>query len=126
MKTILIVDDEPDVTLSIKMAFEDMPPRFHVICANSGEECINILKESKTPDLIILDIMMPGMSGWGVQKLLKDHLVWKDIPVVFLSAVPPGNDLEKHIGSVEYFKKPVDVLELKRQVRNILRRKKKK
>jgi len=126
VKTIMVVDDEPDVTESIKMVFEGAPPRFNVLCANSGSECIELLEKKKLPDLILLDIMMPGMSGWDVQKQLQEHPKWKDIPVVFLTAVPERGikDTTSFTG-VDYFEKPVDVLDLKRQVRNILRRKKK-
>ena len=126
MKTVLVVDDEPDVTTSIKMAFESAPPRFNVICANSGEECLNHLKTKNLPDLILLDIMMPRMSGWEVQKQLQEHPVWKEIPIVFLTAVPErGIKEETNFQGVDYFEKPVDIIELKKQVRNILRRKKK-
>lgn len=122
----MIVDDEEDVTTSIKMAFESTPPRFHVLCANSGLECLELLETKPKPDLILLDIMMPGMSGWEVQERLSDHPDWKEIPIVFLSAVPErGIKNEKHFVGVDYFEKPVDIIDLKKQVRNILRRKKK-
>lgn len=125
VKTIMIVDDEPDVRDSIRMVFENAPPRYKVICADSGEECLRLLQDNWIPDLIILDIMMPGMNGWETQQRLRDHPVWKNIPIIFLTAVPERGikGIENFEGD-DYIEKPVDIIELKRRIRNILRRKK--
>ena len=127
VKTIMIVDDEPDTRDSIRMVFENAAPRYHVVCAQSGTECLRLLKDNAVPDLIILDIMMPGMSGWETQKRLREHPVWKHIPIIFLTAVPERGikEMESFHGD-DYFEKPVDIIELKRHIRNILRRKKNK
>ncbi len=97
-KTIMVVDDEPDVRESLRMVFESAPPRYNVICASSGKECLRLLQNNKIPDLIILDIMMPMMSGWETQQRLKDNQVWKNIPIIFLTAVP-----ERGIKNTENF-----------------------
>lgn len=126
VKTIMVVDDESDVRDSLRMVFENAPPRYNVICANSGKECLRLLRNNKIPDLIILDIMMPMMSGWETQQRLKDHQVWKNIPIIFLTAVPERGikNIENFEGD-DYIEKPVDIIELKRRIRNILRRRKK-
>ena len=121
----MVVDDEPDVRDSIKMVFENSPPRYNVICADSGEECLQLLRNNKIPDLIILDIMMPTMSGWETQQRLSEHRIWKNIPVIFLTAVPDrGIKNTKNFKGYDYIVKPVDIIELKRRIRNVLRRKK--
>ena len=125
VKTIMVVDDEPDVRESIKMVFENSPPRYNVICADSGKECLQLLRNNKIPDLIILDIMMPTMSGWETQQRLSEHRIWKNIPVIFLTAVPDrGIKNTKNFKGYDYIVKPVDIIELKRRIRNVLRRKK--
>ena len=122
----MIVDDEQDIRDSIRMVFENAPPRYNVICADSGEECLRLLQDNKIPDLIILDIMMPRMSGWETHLHLRNHPVWKNIPVIFLTAVTERGikNIENFKGD-DYIEKPVDIIELKRLIRNILRRKKK-
>jgi len=126
VKTIMIVDDEPDVRDSIRMVFENSPPRYKVICAYSGEECLRLLQDNKIPDLIILDIMMPIMSGWETQQRLRDHPIWKNIPIIFLTALPEkGIKDTKSFEGDDFIEKPVDIIDLKRRVRNILRRKEK-
>ena len=127
VKTIMIVDDEPDVRDSIRMVFENAPPRYKVICAESGWECLRLLDNNNIPDLIILDIMMPEMSGWETQQRILKHPVWKNIPIIFLSAVSEREikNQDTFTGD-DYIEKPIDILELKKRIRNILRRTKRK
>ncbi|MCK4491062.1 MAG: response regulator, partial [Candidatus Altiarchaeales archaeon] len=60
-KKIMIVDDEPDILRSIKQLFEGMDDDYKVTCASSGIQCLKLLENNVIPDLILLDIMMPGM-----------------------------------------------------------------
>ena len=67
----MIVDDNIDVIVSLKYGLEDQTKEYQVIGAESGKQCLEILQLDPIPDIIILDIMMPGMSGWDVFNRIK-------------------------------------------------------
>ncbi len=79
---ILIVDDLPD---TIVMLREGLKSHYDVLCATSGEEALKVASE-ESPDLILLDIVMPGMNGYEVCGRLKDNENTQKIPIVFLTA----------------------------------------
>ncbi|PKN77087.1 MAG: two-component system response regulator [Deltaproteobacteria bacterium HGW-Deltaproteobacteria-10] len=110
---ILIIDDEESFTFFVKLNLET-DPRFKVTTANRGEEGLKIAKAEK-PDLILLDMMMPGMFGTEVaQKLLEDSST-KDIPIIFLTAAIKKDKVEKEqtmIGGREMLAKPINKDEL--------------
>ena len=83
-KTILIVDDEQDVLSVLKAGLTSKG--YSIITAIDGEHALTLAR-SKQPDLIILDVMMPGMDGPEVAIKLKDSLKTKDIPVIFLTSL---------------------------------------
>ena len=84
LKKIMIVDDEPDITLTVKQYLEKSENPYRVICAESGRQCFELLAQGEIPDLIILDIMMPEINGWDVFDTLKEEPSWSHIPVIFL------------------------------------------
>ena len=87
MKKIMMVDDEKDQIFSLKIAIEETyGKKYQIITANSGMECLELLKKNENPDIILLDIMMPEMSGWELFDRIKDNPSWENIPVVFLTA----------------------------------------
>ena len=87
MKKIMMVDDEEDQIFGIKMALEELyGNEYELIPAKGGMKCIELLKNNEIPDLILLDIMMPEMSGWELFDKLKDNPSWGKIPIVFLTA----------------------------------------
>ena len=86
MKKILVVDDEKDIRDLIKEAL--VKDKFSVIAASSGEEAFALAKINK-PDLILLDILMPGMDGYIACEELRKDSKTKDIPVLFIT----GKDL---------------------------------
>ncbi len=102
-KTILIVDDDPDAVELLKTYVQEVG--CNVLVAKNGEECIKIAKEKK-PDLILLDIIMPGIDGWETLKRLKSDPETANIPVVIVSIVA-----EKrrgiYLGAVDCLTKPV-------------------
>ena len=115
-KTILAVDDEEGVLYSIKNGLESISD-YKVIVAESGEECFQILQRGEKPDLIILDIMMPEMDGWKVQKKLTGTKECENIPIIFLSA--KNDELTKKRGnliSVDFIEKPFEITELKKRI----------
>lgn len=121
VKTVLIVDDDPAVRYTVKHALEALDKEYKVIEAENGTQCFSLLEKQGVPDVILLDIMMPGMNGWEVQRQLKENIAWKVIPVVFLTAV--GDATSKKIGSItgkDCIEKPFKTLELKKRLDAIL------
>ncbi len=119
-KTILVVDDEPDILLTVGQTLEMFG--YNVIKAKDGVECINKLNDLDiTPDLVLLDIMMPDLSGWDVAAKIKENPSWNKIPIVFLTA--KGDTMSIGMGNlsaVDYIVKPFDVSDLKQRVEKIL------
>ena len=64
VNTIWVVDDDPGVTYTVKYGLEKLDSNYKIVTVNSGKECLKLLENNQIPDLIILDIMMPEMSGW--------------------------------------------------------------
>ncbi|MCJ7571824.1 MAG: response regulator [Candidatus Thermoplasmatota archaeon] len=121
-KTILVVDDEPDILLTVAQTLEIYG--YNIIKAKNGQECIEKLCEMKgNPDLVLLDIMMPEISGWDVAAKIKDNPDWKKIPIVFLTA--KGDTMSMGMGNlatVDYIVKPFDVKDLKQRLEKILKK----
>lgn len=118
-KRIMIVDDEEDIRISVGQILE--VSGYEVVKAEDGKDCLNKL-EKKIPDLVILDIMMPGMSGWDVAARIKENPKWNKIPIVFLTA--KGDEMSIGVGglaSEDYIVKPFDVIDLKERVDNVLK-----
>ena len=123
MKKIMIVDDEPDQIFTTGRVLKDAGADYEIIPAESGEKCLELLKNNEIPDLILLDIMMPGMSGWRVFDELKDNPSWRNIPVVFLTACVDNFAKDAGTFSAEdYIKKPYDIDDLKKRVDKILKK----
>jgi two-component system response regulator VicR len=122
VKKIMIVDDNPDIILSIKSGLKVVASDYEIIGAESGEKCLELL-ETETPDLILLDIMMPEMSGWETFDKLKGNASWGKIPVVFLTA--RTDRIAKNAGGFlgdDYIEKPFEIAELKRRIDEITSR----
>jgi CheY-like chemotaxis protein len=121
VKTILVVDDFEDIIISVKCVLEDATKEYQVIGVDSGEKCLQVLDGDHLPDLILLDIMMPGMSGWDVAARIKENDRWSTVPIVFLTAL--GDDMSAGLGllaSDDYIVKPFDIVKLKECVKRIL------
>ena len=128
VKTILMVDDEPDQLYMIKTTFhEHYEGEYKIVTASSGRDCIDYLEHNEKPDIILLDIMMPGMNGWEVQRTIKEHPEWRNIPIIFLTARDDSFSIK--IGSTvssEYVVKPYSLNDLKRTIDNVLQKPKSK
>jgi CheY-like chemotaxis protein len=83
MKKIMIVDDESDVSYTVKNGLESLDAQYRAMCVETGEEYIKILESNELLDVILLDIMLPGMNGWAVYKKLKTILLGKISPLSF-------------------------------------------
>ena len=118
----MLVDDEKDQIFGIKIAFEDSyGDEYEIVPAYSGADCFKLLKNNEIPHLILLDIMMPEMSGWEVFHKLKENQLWKNIPVIFLTA--RTDEIAKKAGGFlgdDYIEKPVNAEELKKRIDKIL------
>jgi CheY-like chemotaxis protein len=119
-KKILMVDDESSVLYTIKNGLESLDNNIKVETVQSGEKCLEALEQEK-PDLILLDIMMPDMSGWEVNKKIRSNPNYRDIPIVFLTA--RTDKMAKNAGGFlgeDYIEKPVDIIHLKKRVDEII------
>ncbi|MDD5708493.1 MAG: hybrid sensor histidine kinase/response regulator, partial [Kiritimatiellae bacterium] len=117
--TILVVDDTPDnLALMGSLLKED----YKVKIANSGEKALRIAASDSPPDLILLDIMMPGMDGYEVCRRLKRDPKTVHIPVIFLTARAAVEDEKKglELGAVDYITKPISPPIVMARVKNHL------
>jgi len=111
-KKILIVDDEQD-TLSV-LGKGLTAEGYSIIKADNGGDVLDLAK-SERPDLIILDILMPGMDGGEVARMLKEVPETEDIPIIFLTGMFPKREEEEEgrvVAGNIMFDKPYDILKL--------------
>ena len=127
VKKIMVVDDNPDVIFSIKNGLEGIGSNsYEIIGAESGKKCIEILLSDQIPDIILLDIMMPDMSGWETFDKLKENDAWREIPVVFLTA--RTDRVAKNAGGFlgdDYIEKPFDIQDIQRRIEKLFEVRKK-
>jgi putative two-component system response regulator len=105
-RTVLVVDDTRD---NLTIIGELLEPYYHVRLAISGERAIKAAQAEPRPDLILLDVMMPGMDGYEVIARLREQPETRDIPVIFVTAMDATQDEEKglRLGAVDYVTKPI-------------------
>jgi CheY-like chemotaxis protein len=118
--TILVVDDTPDNLLLLSHLFKD---EYRVRIADTGEKALVICQSNDPPDLVLLDIMMPGMDGFEVARRMREHPMSETIPVIFVTAMT-GEDARLkglELGAVDFVTKPIDPDLLKPRVRNFMR-----
>jgi len=118
----MVVDDDPDVVLSIKQLLEGSSDEYVVSGADSGIQCLKLLKNNKLPDLILLDIMMPEMNGWDTFYKLRENPFWNKIPVIFLTVrTDKAAEYAGRFLGAEYMTKPFDVKDLKERIDKVLK-----
>jgi len=105
--TVLVVDDTPDNLTLMSGLLRNL---YKVKVANNGDKAVKISQAPDKPDLILLDIMMPGLSGYDVCKILKADPATRDIPIIFLTAMTATEDEKKglEMGAVDFITKPVN------------------
>jgi len=128
LANILIVDDDPDVREAVKIVLETQP--YELTFASNGEECLEQVKKN-TPDLIILDLLMPKKDGFEVIKELRGHPSYPRIPILVLTAVKKeaaGRRYELEtalrMDVDDYIEKPIQPDDLIDRVKRILARRK--
>ncbi len=120
---VVCVEDEPGVVDLIQLIFSRRG--WQVMGALSGPEGLDLIRQER-PDLVLLDLMLPGISGWVVYQHLKADEATRDIPVIVVTAKVDGIDevLAKYIAKVDdYVKKPFSPQELLNSVDRVLARK---
>jgi len=119
-KKILIIDDEKDFCYFVKKNLEAIS-NYEIITANKGKKGIQIARKEK-PDLILLDIMMPGIDGFEVLKRLKANEKTQDISVIMLTAKDEDESKIKASGLYceDYLVKPVEKLVLRAKIQKVL------
>ncbi len=118
-KSILIIDDDEAIIKTVRAIL--ISQGYSVLAASSGENGLKVAQNQK-PDLILLDVILPGIKGRDVCKKLKKDPETKDIPVVFLTSKESDDDIqaEKAVGAQEHLTKPVNAKVLVSTIHNIL------
>lgn len=118
--TLLLVDDVPD---NLHLLAEQFKSEYRVRATASGEKGIAICQSDDPPDLLLLDIMMPGLDGFEVARRLREHPTSGTIPIIFVTAMVDQQTREKamELGAIDFVTKPVDPHALVPRVRNFMR-----
>lgn len=118
-KKILIVDDEPNIVMTLEYAFKKQD--YEVFIARDGQEALDIL-ENQTPNVILLDIMMPKVDGYQTIEQIKENKELKDVKVVFLTAKTKSSDIEKglELGADKYLTKPFSVRKVIKEIEELI------
>jgi len=121
-ETILAVDDEEDILELVR--FNLAREGYEVMCATSGENALKTIKR-KSPDLLVLDLMLPGMDGLDVARVLKSDSKTMNIPIIMLTAKGEEADIVTglELGADDYVTKPFSPRILIARIRAMLRRK---
>lgn len=112
MRDVLIVEDEEDIAHLLLFSLRGAD--YQVRWARTGEEALERAKQ-ETPDLVLLDVMLPGIPGWNVCEALRANEETRDVPIVFLTARTGADDLRRGLlaGGTAYLLKPFDPVSLR-------------
>lgn len=122
MVKVLITDDNKDVRYTIKDALSSIDNSYEFVEAESGEAALKKLGEGK-PDVILMDIMMPGMDGTEAAIKIKEDSTSKDVPIIFLTA--KTDKLSKEMGSIvgnDFIEKPFDPQDLDKHIKQAVKK----
>ena len=118
-KEILIVDDEPGVVVPLQFLMEQQG--YNVMTAQRGEDALDLIYQYK-PDLVLLDIMLPGIDGYEVCEIVRLNPNYRDVKIIFLTAKSSEVEFAKGmaLGADAYITKPFSNTELVIKVRELL------
>ena len=121
MTKVLVIDDEAPIRLLCRVNLE--AEKMDVVEAADGEQGLELAR-AENPDIVLLDVMMPGMDGWQVAERLFEDQQTSQIPLVFLTARAELRDRARglELGGVDYITKPFNPVELASVVENLLER----
>jgi len=118
-RSVLVVDDEPNIVLSLEFLIKQAG--YEVRIARDGDAALKAIKE-RLPDLVLLDVMMPKRDGFDVCETIRANPVWKEIPIIMLTA--KGRDIEREkglaLGADAYITKPFSTRDALDQIRQFL------
>ena len=119
LQRVLYVDDDPDIREIAELALRDLAG-FTVVVGSSGAEALELVR-SFDPQLVLLDVMMPGMDGPTAMQQIHNDPTVGSVPVVFLTAKVQRDEVERYLrlGAVDVIAKPFDPLALGDQLRDI-------
>ncbi len=117
--TILIVEDEPNIVVPLQFSLEQKG--YQVVIVGSGEEALEVIPKV-VPDLILLDIMLPGIDGYEVCQTVRENPDLKDIRIIYLSAMGRDIDVAKGIALAadDYIIKPFSILDVMEKISLLL------
>ena len=119
--SILVVDDEPNIVLSLEFLLKQAG--FRVRTVSNGEAALLAITQ-EPPDLVLLDVMIPGRDGYAVCQEIRNNPAWRNMRIIMLTA--KGGDIQREkglsLGADEYVTKPFSTRELVERVRRILDR----
>jgi CheY-like chemotaxis protein len=117
---VLLAEDDPDIQKVVRMSLK-MKGVKEVVVTDNGEECLAKLSEF-TPDVILLDVMMPRLDGYGACRKLKENPATREIPVIFLTAKAQHYEVKQGLeaGALGYLIKPFDPMTLYDQISELL------
>lgn len=117
----MVVDDDPSINYTIKQGIEGLSSNYEIITIESGKKCLELLEDNQIPDLIILDIMMPELSGWETFQKIREKISSDKLPIIFLTA-RKDQVAEKAGGFLgeDYIEKPVKIEELLERIEKVL------
>lgn len=118
-KTILIADDEEDITWSISKSLQRDNKPFQVLCANSGAETIELLKKHAV-DVLVTDLRMPGVDGFSIIKYISESFLTTKVIVMTAYGSSEIKDKIFNNGCYHYVEKPFDITTLKQKIYSIL------
>jgi CheY-like chemotaxis protein len=118
-KTILIVDDNEDIITTYRVVLDRMG--YGVVVVKDGSEVLDVIEKVK-PDLVLLDVLLPGLSGTEVCRSIKETAKTRDIPVVAITASVSADTRKrmKEVGADEFLLKPIDVSDLNRVIKQFV------
>lgn len=121
---IYIVDDDP-INLRLIKAILNQHGFYNLTLLNNGNELLASMEKNK-PDILLLDIMMPELSGYDILEIVKQRNVWKHIPVIVITALPLADEMKPlkksfNLGAMDYISKPFNHVELMLRVKSALK-----
>jgi two-component system OmpR family response regulator len=121
IQKVLLVDDDPNIRKLAKMSLERVG-RWQVCVASSGQEALEIV-EAERPDLIILDVMMPGLDGAMTLEKLKSRPTCASVPVILMTAKVQSPEMDEYLGmgAAGLIIKPFDPLKLPEEILKLLK-----
>jgi two-component system, OmpR family, response regulator len=120
IRSILLIDDDPNIRKLARMSLEKVG-HFHVMVAASGQEALDMIL-SPIPDVIVLDLMMPGLDGKQTLTRLKSNRLTSAVPVVLMTAKLAGLEMDElmSLGAAGVIIKPFDPLTLPQEIRKLV------